>query len=242
MSVISKDQLVKKIRKGEYKTAIIYDRDHRSMPQNMPFFERYDENSPEDLVQSMQEFYSNYSTWLGIFTVVLSKSPHGNISGRCLSRITCNNNSGSGDGGNQVQASGQAMNGKSYEQMYQEILAEIKTKMTISSLEAELKVKQAQLEETSTTAGRLGIMFEQFLMAKMGKKAPMFQNGATLQGTVEIENKDETKVSDEDFGKALIKIKDMFGVETLMNIANNYTKDDPNIIMIKNALNNGKKE
>ncbi len=241
MSVITKDQLMRKIREGDYKTAVIYDRDYRQIPDRVPYFERHDKESPEALAQVMEEFYTTYSNWMGIFTVVLRKSPHGNTSGSCLSRINCNGQpTGSGDvqQTNQIQQ----MNGGSYDQIYAQVLAEIKTKMTISALEAELKMKNAQIEETSTTAGRMGLMFEQFLMAKMGMKAPMFQ-GKTMQGTVEIENnEDESEVSDEDFGNALIKLKDMFGVKTLMQIANNYEKDDPSILMIKNALRNGKEE
>ena len=237
MSVISKDQLMQKIKRGGYRCAKIYDKDYRQVPSNIPYFESYEEQDADQLASALDRFYATYSTWQGIFTIILRKSPTGNLSGAALVRI----NTASAPPQQQQQMNGG--NGqpiKTADQIYNEVLEQVKTQMQITMFQAQIKQKDAQLEELSTTSGRLGYMFENFLMAKMGKNAPLFQNGATMQGHQQNTNDQNEEISEDDFGKALVKIKDKFGVETLMKVAEKIESNDPQIDLLINMLNNGK--
>lgn len=233
MSVITKDQLIKKIQHGNYKCARIYDRDYKQVPHNIPVFEQYEEASPDDLIVSLEAFYNNYSTWPGIFTILLRTSSTSNLSKAALVRInTATIPAGSTGQPNPIQ--GHPF--KTAEEIYKEVLEKAKGQMQLEMYEAQIKMKDSQLEQFTTTSGRLTYMFENFLMAKMGKAAPMFQPGATLQGTVQVENTEEDEVSDKDFGEALVKIKDKFGIQTLMKIAERIDTKDPQIDVLINML------
>lgn len=227
MNTVTTEQLYRKIQVEDFKTAIVYSGAMRSVRAGMHYFERYDCESVEDLEQNVKEFNGIYS---GIFTFLLKKTSGGIITSGCL--CTVNLTPQPTAASTTTQAVQQR---ETEEEMRARLLATIKTEYELSMMRATIEQQKAQIMETSTTSGRMALMFENFVMAKMGGKAPMFQPGAQLQGTVEVNN-DNTEISDKDFGDALIKIKDKFGVDNLMEIAKKIDANDPNIDMLINML------
>jgi len=230
MNIINVDQIDRKIDVGEYKTAIIYDRHYSNIPGNASYFERYDCESIEDLKSRMKDFCNEYS---GMFSIVLKKAKGGSMNASCLCRVNI-----------QATAAAPEMNGTQQpfvnaEQLKAQWMTEFKSQMKTDMLQAQVNMYQAQLGEQSTMAGKMGLMIEQFFMAKMGKAAPMFQQNGTLNGTVEVQNAEDSEVEDEDLGKALIAIKDKFGAANLVKIQKKIEEGDPTIQMIINSLNNG---
>jgi hypothetical protein len=228
MTTVTTDQLFRKIDVGEYKTAIIYDRYFTNIPNNLAYFERYDAEEVEELKTNMRDFVAQYS---GGYSIVLKKAKGGNIATSCLCRVNLIPEA--------VPGQPQQVQGNNFEdpiKMKQRILEELKTEMRTTMLQATVDQQAARLAELNTTSGRMGLMIENFIMAKMGKAAPMFQN-QPLQGTVEIEN-DETEVDDETFVENLTTIKNKFGTANLMKIAKKIEQGDPQIEMIINILSN----
>jgi len=231
MNLVTEDQVYRKIVVGDYKTAIIYDRHFNNIPNNLAYFERYDCESIEDLDRCMKEFFDQYT---GLFSIVLKKSKGGNLQTSCLCRVNIQPKQQQLQGGiAQAQPSFDPVAER------EKWMAEFKKDMTIEMLQAQNAMHINRLQELDTTSGRMGLMIENFFMAKMGKAAPMFQQNGTLNGTVEIQNEDDGEVSDEDLGKALIAIKDKFGASNLVKIQEKIESGDATIDMIINSLNNG---
>jgi len=226
MITIDSTQLYRKIQLEGFKVAVIYDKMIGTLNINMHYFEKYECTDPDALEQALREFNKIYN---GAFTILLKKSTSGGVTNGCVVHI--NLMPEVAEGVKQVQGTTH----ESAEDMKKRIMLEIRSEYQLTMLQATIKQQEAQILETSTSAGRLSLIFENFITAKMGGKAALFQKGATLQGTVQVENTD-SKVNDEDFGKALIKIKDKFGVSALMKIAEKIEANDPQIDILMNML------
>lgn len=228
MITINKNQLYKKIQSGEYKIAVVFDRFLNSMPSNLPFFERLEAESPEDLITLVKDFVKEYS---GNFTFVLRKSIGGNQTGISLVRVDLNGSKEQNYAGVQLQGA------QDPEEMKQQLLKEIKAEMRQTQLTAELEMYKSKVTHLETTSGKLGLIFENFLLAKMGNKAPLFQD--KLQGTPTGETEiSEEDISEKDFTDALITIKDKFGAPLLIKVAEKIKNNDPQIEMLINMFRN----
>lgn len=229
MITTTPEQLYSKVILSEYKTAIIYDRFLNNAPSELSYFERHDCESPQDLVERLTAFCNTYA---GNFSMIIKKASGGTKATSCLIRVSLLGNTKENPQQNtQVQ---QMQGFEDPEKMKARILEEMKSNFIQKQLEAENEMYKSQLANLNTTSGRMGLMLENFIMAKMGQKAPMFQN--QMQGTPEIKT-DDDDISEEEFTQALIKIKDMLGARTLVNIAAKYNADDIMIQTIKNAVN-----
>jgi hypothetical protein len=229
MTNINAEQLYRKIEKGDYKTAIIYDRVVTNAPKDLAHFERHDSETVAELLDNVREFVSLHN---GVYSFVLKKASGGPLNSSCLVTVNLVPEHSETNSGAQMQGTPP----ESYDKIKANILAEIKAEMQVTMLQAQVNQYQAQLAEVNTTSGRMGLMIENFIMAKMGKSAPMFQ-AQPMQGTVNLEN-DESEVTDETFVSNMVKIKDKFGVGNLMKIAAKIDAKDPQIDMLINILNN----
>lgn len=227
MLIVSKENIDDKISGGGFKTAVIYDQQLRGRdPGHLPYFERYDEETTEDLLNKIDKFSKTYP---GIFSIVLKKTPGGQNA--CLVQAQF-------EGSKKPQEQGSVnLNGlpgfESPEMIEQRILNKLKTQMETQRLQAENNILRAKLQGIETTGGKLANMIETWIEAKfLGKKSP------SLQGTDEATTETKKEVNPEELKIALGKLCDVLGADTLIKLSKKLQDGDPIILMVKNYANN----
>ncbi len=228
--IINKDQLIQKILHHGFKIARIYDR--HVTPESLknehtPYFEVYEEKSPEELVSSIERFSQNYP---GAFTIALRTSSGGYNSSLLSVRF------------DQIVNPNLQLNGFSQQapfetpdQMEKRLLDKIRKEMEVDFLKNENKALKAQLQGNETLAGKIGQIAEMWIRGKMGEKIPQMQNKATMNGA-ESETNSEN-ITQEQIQEALGKLLELFGAETLIKLSQKVNEGDPIILMVKNYAN-----
>lgn len=232
MIVISKENLNDKVLSHGFKTATIYDRNLSGLDpsvKNIPYFEKLSGQSPEDLVEKINKFDSQYP---GQFSVILKSSDGGYNSCMVNTRFM---------GSPQPQNGSTSLNGftpqnqnpfETPQQMEDRILNKIRKTMEADMLRAENNALKAKLDGLNTTGGKLANMLEMWVEAKfLGKKVP------SLQGTPEEKTETETEVDQEKLKLALAKILDLLGADTVIKLSDKLQAGDPIVTMVKNYAN-----
>lgn len=228
--IINKDQLIEKILHHGFKIARIYD--GYVTPQSLknehtPYFQLYDEKSPEELVASIEKFSQNYP---GNFTISLRTSSGGYNSSVLSVRFDQMHNQNL-----QLNGMSQQVPFETPDQMEKRLLDKIRKEMEVDLLKNENRALKAQLQGNETLAGKLGQIAEMWIRGKMGEKIPSMQNNATMNGA-ESETNSEN-ISQEQIQNALAKLLELFGAETLIKLSHKVNEGDPMILMVKNYAN-----
>lgn len=247
MIVISKNNLIDKVRHHGFKVALFYDGLINNLDQERrPYFEKYKENDPEGLVGRIENFAKTYP---GQFTVVLK---HGEGSYNA-SQVSVRFDPVQSPQGANISLNGSGFGFETQEQIEDRLLNKIKTQMRDQMLIHENKALKAKLEGLQTTGGKLANMLEMWIEAKfLGKKIPSLQGTPTKKTNAkkpvkkqtdeeeeeEEEQEAETrKITDKELKSAMGKILELLGADTIVNLADKLEEGDPVIDMVKNYAN-----
>lgn len=240
MIVISKDNLIDKIRSHGFKVASFYDGYFNSIDQDKrPYFEKYKEDNPEALVARIENLAKTYP---GQFTVILKHGEGSHNPALAFVRFEIAQNPQNQN--LQLNGVGSGFGFETQQQMEDRLLNKIKTQMRENMLEHENKALKAKLQGLETTGGKLAHMIEMWLEAKfLGKKIPSLQGtpGQKKQAkkNTEEEDEEEEQISEKQLQQSMGTILDLLGAETIVKLADKLEnrEDDAILNMVINYAN-----
>ena len=229
MIVLTTDNLLKKIEKGGYKYAKIFEGFLRSADEEKVHFERFECKTPDELNEEIKEFAATYS---GKFTILLRKHNGGNDQTLCRSNWSTIEKVEVVQAEEVHQGGGGGLSMQDLEKFKNDWLLEMKREFEMKELQHQLKEKDAQLSEMQTNGGKLAYIGVEMLKAwGFGKGSP----AASMQGAEGASASPE--VNEENMKAAMNKIVKVFGAETIIKLANKVNEGDPIINMVRSFAN-----
>lgn len=219
MIVLNKDQFFKKLEKGGYISATVYEGSHLN-DTGLRNFDKFIPDNKETLKNDLIDFAEIYPYK---FCIKARRSKRQNAEDWDFINVDFAQKLPTAA---PLQAIPAQSSNRTPEQIEKEIRDRIKLEMEIQAAKDETIRLQERVNEFETNGGKLAYVGQQILMQFLQPNTP----AAPLQGTPE-------NVDPNELERALAKLVEVLGVETVIKLANKLTPADPVINIVKNYAN-----